>query len=106
MDAVQPMRVSDWDRRPYKTLSVASGQAEANCRAVVVITHVDVSDPNVAVLLKRHADASRLEKGNVRFDVLQHTTRANHFTVIETWSPLDERAFKGLDCRASDPFGR
>jgi quinol monooxygenase YgiN len=89
-------------------------------------------DPNVAVMLKKHADTSRLEKDNVRFDVLQHTMHTNHFTVIETWqnqkalethavaaltkqyradlqptlgSPLDERVFKPLDCRGSGPFG-
>ena len=72
-------------------------------------------------MLAKLAQASRQEPGNLRFDVLQHTMRANHFTVIETWrdqaaldahvtaahtkqyrdevlpltgSPLDERVFK------------
>jgi quinol monooxygenase YgiN len=42
-------------------------------------------------MLKRLAEASRPEQGNLRFDVLQHTMRANHFTVIETWR--DQKAF-------------
>ena len=36
-------------------------------------------------MLTRLAQASRQEPGNLRFDVLQHTMRGNHFTVIETW---------------------
>jgi quinol monooxygenase YgiN len=87
-----------------------------------VISHVDVApNPAVAPMLAKLAQASRQEPGNLRFDVLQHTMRANHFTVIETWrdqaaldahvsaahtkqyrdevlpltgSPLDERVFK------------
>jgi quinol monooxygenase YgiN len=69
------------------------------------------------------AEASRQEHGCLRFDVLQHTLRANHFTVIEIWdnqkaldahaaalhtkqyrdrlqpisgSPLDERVYKAV----------
>jgi quinol monooxygenase YgiN len=84
---------------------------------------VDVApNPAVAPMLSRLAADSRQEPGNLRFDVLQHTMRGNHFTVIETWrdqaaldahvaaphtrryrddilpltgSPLDERVFTG-----------
>jgi quinol monooxygenase YgiN len=123
-DAIQPVRLSDWDIRPYKTLSVPAAAAEAADSAIVVITHVDVSpDPKVAPLLVTLAEASRREEGNLRFDVLLHTMRANHFEVIETWknrkaldahsaaahtkkyrddlqqflgSPLDERLFEAV----------
>ena len=123
-DAIQPVRLSDWDTRPYKTLSVPPTAAEAGDSAIVVITHVDVSpDPKVAPLLVTLAEASRREEGNLRFDVLLHTMRANHFEVIEMWqnrkaldahsaaahtkkyrddlqqflgSPLDERLFKAI----------
>jgi quinol monooxygenase YgiN len=105
-------------------LSVPPTAAEAGDSAVVVITHVDVSpDPKVAPLLVTLAEASRREEGNLRFDVLLHTMRANHFEVIEMWqnrkaldahsaaahtkqyrdnlqqflgSPLDERLFKSI----------
>lgn len=84
-DALQPIRVSDYDQRPYKTLSVGRAAAETP-QAVVVIAHVDVSpSPAVAPMLVRIAEASRLEKGNLRFDVTQHTMRGNHFTVVEVW---------------------
>ena len=85
-DAIESMRTSGWDTRPYKTLSVASGTAEATSKSVYVISHVDVSpDPKIAGLLTALATASRLEDGNIRFDVLLHTMRSNHFEVIETW---------------------
>jgi quinol monooxygenase YgiN len=124
-DTIEPLRLSGWDQRPYKTLSVASGAAEATGRSVFVISHVDVTpDPKIAGMLKDLAEKSRLEEGNVRFDVLAHTMRSNHFEVIETWqnqkalenhaaaahtrqyrddvqaalgSPLDERIYKAIE---------
>lgn len=124
-DAMESLRISGWDTRPYKTLTVASGTAEATSKSIYVISHVDVApDPKVAGLLTTLATASRLEEGNVRFDVLLHTMRSNHFEVIETWqnqkafenhaaaahtrkyrddvqaalgSPLDERIYKAIE---------
>lgn len=120
--ALAPIRVSGFDQRPYKALATAPPRAGAGRAAVSVISHVDVApNPAVAPMLTRLADASRAEPGNLRFDVLQHTMRGNHFTVVETWrdemaldahvaaahtkqyrdeilpltgSPLDERLFK------------
>jgi competence protein ComEC len=125
VDALAPIRVSDYDQRPYKTISVGPAPPPANSRAVSVVSHVDVApDPRVAGMLRRLAEASRMEDGNVRFDVVQHTMRANHFTVVETWrdqkafdahvaaahtrqyrdelqpmtgSPLDERVYKAIE---------
>jgi quinol monooxygenase YgiN len=96
-DVLRPIRISGYDQRLYKTLSVDSpagsepgsappSRERAGQPAVVVIAHVDVTPgPQAPVLLRRLADASRREDGNLRFDVLQHTMRANHFTVVETW---------------------
>jgi quinol monooxygenase YgiN len=125
LDTLKPARVSDYDQRPYKTLTVGSAPPVVNSRAIFVVTHVDVTpDQRVPPLLLRLAEASRQDEGNVRFDVLQHTMRANHFTVIETWqsqnaldahtaaahtrayrdelqpmtgSPLDERVYKAVE---------
>ena len=122
IDSTKAIRVSGFDQRPYKTIAVAAARPGATGNAVSVIAHVDVApNPAVAPMLARLAQASRQEPGNLRFDVLQHTMRANHFTVIETWrdqaaldahltaahtkqyrdevqpltgSPLDERVFK------------
>lgn len=91
-EALRPIRVSDYDQRPYKTLSVDSRTSgSSGAQAVIVVAHVDVTPgPQAPVILKRLADASRREAGNLRFDVYQHTMRANHFTVVETWR--DQRA--------------
>ena len=123
---IDSMRLSDFDQRPYKTLSLGPAPSTASDRGNFVITHVDIGGQgtNAAELLKRLADASRKEEGNLRFDVLQHTMRANHFTVIESWqsqkavdahagaahtkeyrnnlapisgSPLDERLYKAVE---------
>jgi quinol monooxygenase YgiN len=121
---IQSIRISDVDQRPYKTLTVVPSSTATNNQTVYVITHVDVSpNPQVAVLLQRMAEESRRDDGNIRFDVLLHTMRSNHFTVIEAWrnrqaldahavtvhtkkyreelspflgSPLDERLFEGV----------
>src|SRR5712691_2103548 len=70
-DALQPLRVSGYDQRPYKTLTVGATSGALTGRAIVVVSHVDVSpDPRVPALLKRLADESRQDKGNLRFDVL------------------------------------
>ena len=124
VDALQPIRISELDRRPYKTLHVAASSRPTR-DTVYVITHVDASPATgVAMMLQRLAESSRREEQNLRFDVLQHTLRANHFTVIEAWrdrkthdahaaaahtrqyrdefapmagSPLDERLFNVLE---------
>jgi quinol monooxygenase YgiN len=127
MSALQPIRSSGYDQRPYKTVTVGSAPAAPGDQAIWVVTHVDVipnpqNDP--PGLLKRLAETSRSEKGNARFDVLQHAMRANHFTIVEAWQnqsaldahtaaahtrqyrdtlqpmaggPLDERLYKAVE---------
>lgn len=123
--ALDSIRVSGYDERPYKNLSSAPEVAATERRSVYVISHVDVApDPRVAPMLARLAEAARKEPGNLRFDVVQHTMRANHFTVIEHWrnhqaldahvaaqgtrqyrdelqpltgSPLDEREYEAVE---------
>ena len=97
MSKLEPIRLSDYDQRPYKTLTVVSLTPAANPRAIYVITHVDVGGQgDAAGLLRRLAEASRKEEGNLRFDVLLHTMRSNHFTVIEAWQNQ-----KALDAHAA-----
>jgi quinol monooxygenase YgiN len=86
VDALQPVRVSGYDQRPYKGLTVVGPRVPAGRGTISVVSHVDTAPaPTVPALLRQLASESRREPGNVRFDVLQHTMRANHFTVIETW---------------------
>ena len=90
--ALQSIRTSGYDQRLYKTLTVADQKARAGQNAVVVVSHVDIGGGgkvDVPAMLRRLAEASR-EPGCLRFDVVQHTMRANHFTVVEVW--LDQQA--------------
>jgi quinol monooxygenase YgiN len=100
LDAI---RLSDYDQRPYKTLTLGPPPSAANAGAIHVITHVDIGGQgtNAPDLLQRLAEASRREPGNLRFDVLQHSMRANHFTVIEAWQ--NQKAF---DTHAAAPHTR
>ena len=125
-DTLRPLRVAGYDQRPYKPLSVAAPR-EGSGQAVHVVAHVDIGaggQVNAPTLLTRLAETSRAEPGCLRFDVLQHMMRANHFTVVEVWqdqkaldahraaahtkayrdtlqpvtgSPLDERFYKGVE---------
>jgi quinol monooxygenase YgiN len=126
-DALQPLRVTGYDERAYKTFTIAPATAAASGDALHVVSHVDTvggekgGGPD---LVRKVAEASRQERGALRYDVLQSMTRANHFTVVETWanqaafdshaaaphtkqyreammpvtgSPLDERVYKAIE---------
>jgi quinol monooxygenase YgiN len=100
LSTLQPIRSSGYDQRFYKTVTVGPVSASGG-QTIYVITHVDTvpspqNDP--PGLLKRLAEASRSEKGNVRFDVMQHTMRANHFTIVEGWQSQG-----ALDAHAAAP---
>ena len=87
-----PIRVSSYDQRPYKTLTPGAVPAAGNDREIVVVSHVDTAGPQAdgPGLLRRLAETSRKDEGNLRFDVLQGATRANHFTIVETWQSQRE----------------
>jgi len=88
LGALDPIRVSGYDERPYKAFAVGPGQ-RASAASVIVVTHVDVVPPgDPTTLLRRLAEDSRAEPGCLRFDILQHAARANHFTIIEAWRDL------------------
>jgi quinol monooxygenase YgiN len=109
LDALESMRVSAYDERPYKALSTAPEVAASELSTFNVVTHVDViPNPQAAGLLTRLAEASRKEPGNLRFDVVQHAMRANHFTVIERWrnrAALDEHAAAAHTRQYRDEIG-
>jgi quinol monooxygenase YgiN len=100
---IDAIRLSDYDQRPYKTLSVNPAASGANDRSTYVITHVDIGGQgtNAPEMLRRLADAGRKEEGNLRFDVIQHSMRANHFTVVEAWQNQ-----KAQDAHAAAPHTR
>jgi quinol monooxygenase YgiN len=105
-DALQPIRVSDYDQRPYRTITLDDRRGRLQTAHVIVVSHVDIAPnpaPKVAAtdMLKDLAETSRKEPGNVRFDVVQHTMRANHFTVVEVW-----RNQQALDAHVAAPHTR
>jgi quinol monooxygenase YgiN len=103
--ALQAIRVSDYDQRPYKTLTTARSSASPDAQAVYVISHVDIAPnsqgPPSGPLLTNLAEASRKESGNLRFDIFQHTMRGNHFTVVEGW-----RNLQAFDAHVAAPHTR
>jgi quinol monooxygenase YgiN len=107
-DALESIRISDIDRRPYKVLSVAA-RARTSGDTVYVVTHVDASPVGqVPMMLQRLAEDSRRDDGNLRFDIYQHTMRANHFTIIEAWrnrQALDAHAGSAHTRQYRDAFG-
>jgi quinol monooxygenase YgiN len=106
-DAMQPIRVSGYDERPYKVLSTtpAAQTGNGSGRTVYVVSHVDIGggggQADAPGMLRRLAEASRQEQGALRFDVVQHAMRANHFTVIEVW-----RDQSALDTHVAAPHTR
>src|SRR5437667_361009 len=68
------------------------------------ITYVDVmpaSKTAAVTAFKQYREMSRKDEGNLRFDVLQHAMRANHFTILEAW-----QSQKALDAHAAAPHTR
>jgi quinol monooxygenase YgiN len=82
------LRIAPADERVHGALSVAEPGAPPPRDAVYVVTHVDVVPPRKddgAAALRRLGESSRTADGNLRFEVVQHTSRPNHFTVVEVW---------------------
>jgi quinol monooxygenase YgiN len=104
-DAIRPVRVSGYDERPYRPISVASPRAAAGGQAVQVVAHVDIAAGGAKIdaagMLRRLAEASRNDQGSLLFEVLQHAMRANHFTVVEVWQNQD-----ALDAHAAAAHAR
>ena len=87
-EKLRAIRAAPLDERVHGGASVGPQQPGPGGDAVYVVTHVDVVPPRKddgLAALKTLADAARAEPGNVRFEVVQQTTRPNHFTVVEIW---------------------
>jgi quinol monooxygenase YgiN len=83
-----PLRASPYDERPHQGLARSSTPAARAERAAYVLTHADAIPPardEALALLKQLAEASRTDHGSIRFEVLQQSSRPNHFTLVELW---------------------
>jgi len=87
---------SPYDQRVHQALAVDPRAWPAARGTVSVVTHVDVPPPRkdeTEAWLKRVAEESRKDDGNLRYDVFQQTAgRTNHFTIVEVWK--DRNAFE------------
>lgn len=88
---IASIRNAPTDERVHTALSVGpiASSPAPSAGAVYVLTHVDVIPPRKddgVAAVKQLAAASRAAAGNVRFEVVQQTTRPNHFTVAEIWA--------------------
>ncbi len=74
--------------------AVSADAAKSGKANVCAVTHVDVIPPQRepgTAAVKQLAEDSRKHTGNIRYDVLVQTNRANHFTVVECWK--DRKTF-------------
>jgi quinol monooxygenase YgiN len=93
--ALAPLRSAAYDERGYAPLAVGPS-LPATSDTVAILTHVDVvptAKDAGAAQVKQFADQGRGKMGNLRFDALVQTSRANHMTVVEFWkTPADQQA--------------
>jgi quinol monooxygenase YgiN len=90
-DGIAPMLSSAYDERPHGPLAVATPNAKIGAKAIYAVTHVDIIPPKKdegLAAAKDLAAPSRKENGNLRYDVLQQTSRPNHMTLVETWTDM------------------
>jgi quinol monooxygenase YgiN len=88
-EEIHAIRSAPIDERVHTGVSVGPLQPGAAGNAVHVVTHVDVIPPRKddgLAALERLARDSREAPGNLRFEVVQQTSRPNHFTVVEIWT--------------------
>jgi len=93
-EAIQPLLIAGWDERPHIGLDVGTQNPDAKVTAgaksatVFTVTHVDFIPPKKdegIAALRAIVDSSRKEPGNLRYDILQQSSRLNHLTLVEAW---------------------
>jgi quinol monooxygenase YgiN len=78
-------------------IAIADAQDDQTLYVVSYVEAMPSSQRQVAAMLRQLADAGRKE-GALRFEVLQRTTEANQFLILETWKDqqtLDRHASAG-----------
>jgi quinol monooxygenase YgiN len=91
-DKLQAIASAPYDERPHTGLAATPATDAGTAQgAVYAVTHVDFIPPKKdegIAALKELVAPSRQDAGNIRFDVLQQTSRQNHLTVVEVWRDL------------------
>jgi len=110
-EKIQAIRSAPTDERVHVGVSVGPLQPGPGGDAVYVVTHVDVIPPRKddgLAAVKQLGEDSRVEAGNLRFEVVQQTNRPNHFTVVEIWSDakaVEAHSMTGTTRRFRDKLG-
>src|SRR2546428_249776 len=80
---------------PVLGFAQAARADDATDAAVYVVSYIEVMPPaqgEAIAFLKQYREASRQGGGNVRFEVLQQSSRQNHCTLVEVWQ--DQQALE------------
>jgi quinol monooxygenase YgiN len=86
-EALKPLLNAPYDERPHGGLFVGASQP-ATGRAIYAVTHVDFIPPKKddgIVAVEALFRLSAKDPGNLRYDVLQQSSRPNHLTLVEVW---------------------
>ena len=107
--ALEPLLYAPYDERPHVGLvaveprSISAGTDQT----IYVLTHADIIPPEQFAPCERQVDSNgpcgnemmeglanfgRTHDGNMRFDVLTQSNRANHMTVVEMWDSAAAQA--------------
>jgi quinol monooxygenase YgiN len=105
-DKLQPFLSAPQDDRPSTGLDIGPvHDAKGGHKSLVyAVTHVDLIPPKKdegIAALKDNMGPSRADPGNVRYDLLQQDSRANHFTLVEIWT-----SHKALEAHEVTPHTR
>ncbi|MPZ59294.1 MAG: hypothetical protein GEU91_22995 [Rhizobiales bacterium] len=87
-DNLKPSQTAPYDERPHGALAVAAPKLDTGSQTIYVVTHVDIIPPKKdegIAATSGLAEPGRKERGNLRFEVLQQSSRPNHMTVVEAW---------------------
>jgi quinol monooxygenase YgiN len=91
---IAPLLISPYDERPHAALLTDAEQDDQlfthpGKKTVVVLTHIDVfavKRPQGINLVTALRAKSQRQPGSLTFDVLNQSSRANHFTLFEAWN--------------------
>lgn len=102
-EQIQPLLAAGYDERPHIGMSVGEISAALGGKGPVVytVTHVDFIPPKKdegIAALQQLAGPSRAESGNLRYELLQQTSRPNHLTLVEAWK--DQKALEAHESAA------
>jgi quinol monooxygenase YgiN len=86
-----PLLLAPVDERLYAVI-VGSEHSPATAGAIYAVAHIDILGPNPAgrdaflPTLKAFSEASRRAAGNLGYDLVEQSSRTNHFEVVEGWA--------------------